>query len=131
MARLYFRTTGFKELINRLDRMGNAMEKKQELMKEVGEYCKTEIRALAPKKSGTLIEAIDYKLVGDDAVEVGVMHNLKTPYPNHRSTLIYGTYQEFGTHLHSSNSYMRVFWENRAEIQEMILDRILNLLAVA
>ncbi|MBP3707093.1 MAG: HK97 gp10 family phage protein [Clostridia bacterium] len=128
MARLYFRTTGFKELINRLDRMENAMEKKQELMKEVGEYCKTEIRALAPKDTGALQNAIDYKLVGDDAVEVGVMHSIKN---NGRSTLIYGTYQEFGTHKMSSNSYMRVFWENRAEIQEMILDRILNLLAVA
>lgn len=131
MARLYFKTSGFKELINRLERMENAMEKKNELMTEVGEYCKTEIRALAPKKSGTLINAIDYRLIGDDTVEVGVIHNLKTPYENNRSTFIYGTYQEFGTHRMSSNSYMRVFWENREQIQQMILDRILSLLAVA
>ena len=98
MARLYFKTSGFKELINKLERMENAMETKNELMTEVGEYCKTEIRALAPKKSGTLANAIDYRLIGDDTVEVGVIHNLKTPYENNRSTYIYGTYQEFGTH---------------------------------
>lgn len=128
MARLYFKTSGFKELINKLERMENSMEKKNELMTEVGEYCRTEIRALAPKDTGILKRAIDWRPIGDDSIEVGVVYELEN---KNRTTFIYPAYVEFGTHKMSSQSFMRVFWENREEIQQMILDRILSLLAVA
>ena len=131
MGRLYFKTD-FKEVYDKLSKMEKAMEKKSELMKEVGELAKNEIRALAPEKSGTLRRAIDCKLLNEDTIEVGVIHNYKTPYPNNRSTFIYGVQQEFGNHRHSSNSYMRVFYrEGLHDIKEAILDRILSLLASA
>ena len=78
--------------------MADAMQKKQEIMTDVGEYCKTEIRALVPVDTGTLRDAIDYKLINADTVEVGVMHNLKNPNKRPQSTIVYGTYVEFGTH---------------------------------
>lgn len=130
MARLYFKTD-FSDVYKKLDRMSDAMQKKQEIMTEVGEYCKTEIRALVPIDTGTLQSAIDYKLINSDTIEVGVMHNKMNPKKQRRSTLVYASYVEFGTHRASSQSFMRVFWEDREAIKQMMLERILNMLAVA
>lgn len=131
MARIYLKTD-FKQVYDKLQRMENAMQKKREILEEIGETCATEIRALAPKKSGTLASAIKHRVLDEDSVEVGLMENKKTPYGNKRPTLVYGVYNEFGTHKMASNSYMRIWYDSRRdEVYQMLLDRILSMLASA
>ena len=105
--------TDFKEVYEKLNKIENAMQKKKDILEEIGKTCSTEIRALAPKDTGALIEAIDYKVLSDDVVEFGLMHDTSNPEGNHRSTLVYGVYQEFGTHKMSritAPSYRNVCW---------------------
>lgn len=134
MSRIYLKTD-FREVYDKLSKLEHALEKKQEIMNEVGEFCRTEIRAIVDKNSrtGTLRDAIDYKLLDEDSFEVGLMHNLKNrdPEGNHRPTLIYGVVNEFGSHKMSSQSFMRTFWERKDEVQSMILEKIMSLIAEA
>lgn len=124
MGRVYCKCD-FSKVLKKLDDIEKKMSDDaiQDALEEAGKYMRELIKSNAPRLSGALIDSIDYKLKGN-VVTVGVDHRTNP------RIFIYSVVNEFGSAKMSANPFMRVSWsEGQDEVQQIILDKILSLLA--